>query len=294
MEDVDALLLEARRRYEVQRRGDNTLSPTQLPAWDELGAERRAALRALVEEEKRMSHPAKPALRSIHQPYDTDQFHPPITQAFGNVLAMEPAVFSYGDGVYGWLWEPGCTQNNTHTGIDYGLAGGTPLLAVAAGTVLACTPPAQSYGFGNLTILDHGGGLLSFYAHQREFDCVPGQSVRQGQQIGRVGTTGNSTGDHLHFATGSPDGSGYYVFYDPTPYLLYGVPAEKQYPTAGKYRVLVDMFLRTEPKTDASHGALVRKGDILEAQKGWTSHWRYCRASKGDEGWAYAVNLSAA
>jgi hypothetical protein len=48
MEDVDALLLEARRRYEVQRRGDNTLAPAQLPAWDELGEERRAALRALV------------------------------------------------------------------------------------------------------------------------------------------------------------------------------------------------------------------------------------------------------
>jgi hypothetical protein len=52
MEDVDALLLEARRRYEGQRRGDNTLSPTQLPAWDELGDERRAALRALVAEEQ--------------------------------------------------------------------------------------------------------------------------------------------------------------------------------------------------------------------------------------------------
>jgi hypothetical protein len=48
MEDVDALLLEARRRYEVQRWADNTLAPTQLPAWDELGAERRAALRAIV------------------------------------------------------------------------------------------------------------------------------------------------------------------------------------------------------------------------------------------------------
>jgi hypothetical protein len=52
MEDVDALLLEARRRYEGQRRGDNTLAPAQLPAWDELGDERRAALRALVVEEQ--------------------------------------------------------------------------------------------------------------------------------------------------------------------------------------------------------------------------------------------------
>jgi hypothetical protein len=67
-----------------------------------------------------MTHPAKPALRSLRQPYDTTKYHPPITQEFGNVASFEPSVFDYHDGIYGWIWESGATQNTTHTGKDFG------------------------------------------------------------------------------------------------------------------------------------------------------------------------------
>jgi murein DD-endopeptidase MepM/ murein hydrolase activator NlpD len=244
-----------------------------------------------------MTHPAKPALRSLRQPYDTTKYHPPITQEFGNVASFEPSVFDYHDGIYGWIWESGATQNTTHTGKDFGLNSGTPLLAVADGTVRACSPPAASYGFGNLTILDVGGGLLVFYAHQSQFGCAPGQKLSAGQEMGYVGSTGNSSGPHLHFATGMDDLHGYYYFFSPDPYLLYAVPPAAQYPTAGKYKVLIAMYLRTEPKTDASHGAFVETGDILSAVGGpdsWTTSWRLVTTAAGAEGWAFAPNLQAA
>ncbi len=237
-----------------------------------------------------MTHPAKPALRALRYPFDDATYHPPVTQAFGNVAPFEPAVYSYGDGCYGWTWEPGCTQANTHTGIDWGLDANTPLLAVAAGTVRACTPPAESFGFGFLTILDHGDRLLSFYAHQSRFGCTPGQTVRAGEAMGFVGNTGNSSGAHLHFALGMDDGNQYFCFFSPLPYLTYQ-PAPAGYPTAGKYRVLVDMFLRTEPDLKAPHGRLVKKGEVLTAYKGWTTHFR---AVEPLGHWAWAPNLSSA
>lgn len=242
-----------------------------------------------------MTHPAKPALRALRRPFDDATYHPPVTQEFGyNNPGLEPSCFDYHDGVYGFSWESGSSQGSWHLGIDYGLNDGTPLLAVASGTVRDCINPASSFGFGNLTILDVGGGLLVFYAHQKSFGCTPGQKVSAGQKIGLVGSTGNSTGPHLHFALAVDDGAGYFDFYSPVPYLLYQEPEEVQLPTAGRYKVLVSMFMRTDPNVGAPHGAFVTAGEIVEAQKGWTTHWRYSSNSKGDEGWLFAQNLAAA
>jgi murein DD-endopeptidase MepM/ murein hydrolase activator NlpD len=83
-----------------------------------------------------------------------------------------------------------------HTGEDYRASAGTPVLAAAPGTVAL----AEEHFFGGKSVfLDHGDGLFSMYLHLSELAVEPGQQVRPGQEIGRVGSTGRVSGPHLHF-----------------------------------------------------------------------------------------------
>lgn len=83
-----------------------------------------------------------------------------------------------------------------HQGIDIGGASGSPITAAAAGTVIAA---GWSGGYGNLVVLDHGGGISTAYAHNSSVAVSVGQSVGQGTVLAGMGTTGNSTGVHSHF-----------------------------------------------------------------------------------------------
>lgn len=90
-----------------------------------------------------------------------------------------------------------------HGGIDiitgYGNSTGVPVVASSSGTVVSVS---KSYrGYGHMVLIDHGGGLRTRYAHMQpgSITVYVGQKVYQGQQIGRIGSTGNSTGPHLHF-----------------------------------------------------------------------------------------------
>ena len=82
-----------------------------------------------------------------------------------------------------------------HEGIDIAAPSGTPIRAAASGTVIYA---GWLGGYGNLVVLDHGNGLSTAYAHQSSIAAGNGQFVTQGQVIGYVGSTGNSTGPHLH------------------------------------------------------------------------------------------------
>ena len=105
---------------------------------------------------------------------------------------------------FGWRW------GRMHEGIDIGVSYGTPVHAAASGTVIYC---GWESGYGNLTVLDHGGNLATAYGHQSSIAVSCGQHVGQGDVIGYVGSTGHSTGPHLHFevrVNGSPvDPMGY-------------------------------------------------------------------------------------
>jgi murein DD-endopeptidase MepM/ murein hydrolase activator NlpD len=91
---------------------------------------------------------------------------------------------------FGWRW------GRMHEGIDIGAPGGSPIAAVASGVVIHA---AWLGGYGNLVVIDHGGGIATAYAHQSSIAVGSGTAVSQGQTIGYVGSTGHSTGNHLHF-----------------------------------------------------------------------------------------------
>jgi murein DD-endopeptidase MepM/ murein hydrolase activator NlpD len=82
-----------------------------------------------------------------------------------------------------------------HTGQDLGADQGTPVYAVSAGRVVSAGP---SGGYGNVVVLQHGGGVQSYYGHLSQIVVPPGAQVKAGQLVGRVGSTGLSTAPHLH------------------------------------------------------------------------------------------------
>ena len=98
----------------------------------------------------------------------------------------------------------GMRWGTLHPGIDIGVPTGTPIHAAAAGKVIWC---GWMSGYGNLVMIDHGGGLASLYGHQSRIAASCGESVTQGQVIGYSGCTGFCTGPHVHFeirVNGSP------------------------------------------------------------------------------------------
>lgn len=97
---------------------------------------------------------------------------------------------------FGWRIDPFTGLRAMHEGVDFAADVGTPIVAAASGVVIKAelTPD-----YGNLVELDHGNGITTRYAHASKIYVKVGQLVRRGQKIAVVGTTGRSTGPHLHF-----------------------------------------------------------------------------------------------
>ncbi len=90
----------------------------------------------------------------------------------------------------------GMRWGRMHEGIDIAGGSGTPIAAAATGTVIVA---GWSGGYGNLVVVDHGGGIATAYGHMSSIAVSMGQTVGQGSVVGGMGTTGHSTGVHLHF-----------------------------------------------------------------------------------------------
>lgn len=98
-----------------------------------------------------------------------------------------------------------------HEGLDIAAPAGRPIRAAKAGTVITAGPES---GYGNLVVIDHGNGETTRYGHMSAFEVKKGDVVAIGQLVGRVGSTGHSTGNHLHFEIRING-----VAMDPRPYL---------------------------------------------------------------------------
>ncbi len=115
---------------------------------------------------------------------------------------------------FGWRVDPITGQSALHTGLDFQADTGTPILAAAGGVVVT-----QEFhpAYGNMIEVDHGNNLVTRYAHASRTLVKRGDIVRRGQKIAEVGTTGRSTGPHLHFEVLVQG-----VFQDPQKFLSAG------------------------------------------------------------------------
>lgn len=97
---------------------------------------------------------------------------------------------------FGWRIDPVTGQRALHTGLDFAADVGTPILAAAGGVVVT---QEHHPAYGNMVEIDHGNELVTRYAHASHVSAKVGDIVKRGQRIASVGSTGRSTGPHLHF-----------------------------------------------------------------------------------------------
>lgn len=146
-----------------------------------------------------------------------------IQQRLAARIAFPNAIFLPGTGqmmvpaegpvtsVFGWRVHPILGTSRLHNGVDFGAEYGSLIRAADNGVVISAE---WTGGYGNAVIIDHGNGLTTLYGHASELYITAGQSVQKGQPIAAVGSTGLSTGPHLHFEvrrSGEP--------IDPVPFL---------------------------------------------------------------------------
>lgn len=109
---------------------------------------------------------------------------------------IQPVNVAYIASSFGWRLDPFTGRNTFHEGIDFPASTGTPIVAAAGGVVIAAEYHPQ---FGNMIEIDHGGDLITRYAHTSKVYVKLGDIVKRGQHIADIGSTGRSTGAHLHF-----------------------------------------------------------------------------------------------
>ncbi len=141
---------------------------------------------------------AEPQLVSPDMPLlpGADEYLPEAPNRFNGYIWPARGTVTSG---YGWRW------GRMHRGVDVGAPIGTPVVAAAAGVVEQAG--WNDGGFGNLVEIRHSDGSMTRYAHNNRLTVSTGQTVTQGQQIAELGSTGYSTGPHLHFEV-HPEGQG--------------------------------------------------------------------------------------
>ena len=97
---------------------------------------------------------------------------------------------------FGWRISPFGDGNELHPGVDIAYTMGAPVVATADGEVVASGPAG---GYGNLVQIDHGNGIATLYGHNSQLAVNVGQQVKKGQVIAYAGSTGKSTGPHVHY-----------------------------------------------------------------------------------------------
>jgi hypothetical protein len=146
-------------------------------------------------------------------------------------------------------------KSKTHRGIDLAAPTGTPVYATCAGTVVAAKYGAWDSSYGNMVALYHGGGDYTNHAHLSKIKVHVGQKVKAGQLIGLCGSTGHSTGPHVHFEIHK---GRKWNRINPWPYLKNvgyvgsSSASSSSYSVGSTYTLLEDMNIRIAPKASSA------------------------------------------
>ena len=162
---------------------------TDIDSWEQQEDELEAYAESLDDEVKR-----------LQEEYDQQQR---VKYSGGNAFRW-PTYNRYITSYFGYRTHPVYGTTKFHSGIDIGAGYGDTIMASCSGTVIYVTEPYEGCnkggtGYGNYCIIDHGNGYSTLYGHARDIYVSEGQWVEAGQSIGEVGSTGTSTGAHLHF-----------------------------------------------------------------------------------------------
>lgn len=138
---------------------------------------------------------------------------------------IQPVRGSYNASGFGIRFDPFTGRRSVHEGIDFAARHGTPIVAAAAGVVIAAE---YHHEYGNMLDIDHGNDIVTRYAHAAQLHVGVGDIIRRGQHIADVGSTGRSTGAHLHFEVRVKGAA-----HDPHKFLLAGADKAKTRHLAG-------------------------------------------------------------
>jgi murein DD-endopeptidase MepM/ murein hydrolase activator NlpD len=199
---LEANRLEQQRNQVEQKKNEIALLTQQLQAQkadSEIEAESQKALIARLKSDRRALEAAEAQLTQDSQN---------VTALIQQKMATRSGILLRGTGQmvypcaasitssFGWRTHPILGYEKFHSGVDFGADYGALIAAADRGTVIF----AGWYGgYGNAVIIDHGSGITTLYGHASELYVTEGQSVQRGQAIAAVGSTGFSTGPHLHF-----------------------------------------------------------------------------------------------
>ncbi|MDE7321592.1 MAG: peptidoglycan DD-metalloendopeptidase family protein [Lachnospiraceae bacterium] len=201
LESEQALLEEAKKDVEAeesslaslisQKEAEITAYETDINNREQLVKEYEAEIAAQNAEIKELENAAKTLQKQLEQSNGKKQTYD------GGMFAWPAPSFTRISDEYGYRIHPTLKVQQFHNGLDMAAPGGSPILAAYNGTVVAA---AYSSTMGNYIMIDHGDNLYTIYMHASALYVSQGAEVVKGQKIAAVGTTGRSTGNHLHFS----------------------------------------------------------------------------------------------
>ena len=150
----------------------------------------QGSIQASIEESIRQEQAMKPTTSTGNKPQYGSPDNPSGT------VWLVPCEYSRVSSPFGYRWHPTTGEYSMHKGVDLAAPKGTPIYATRSGYVNVATYHATA---GNYITINHRDGYTSVYMHMTHYVVSPGQEVKAGQLVGYVGSTGRSTGPHLHF-----------------------------------------------------------------------------------------------